>query len=98
MIRHIVMWKVENDKDIQENSLRLKSALLGLKNNIPEIFEMEVGINIGKKSESSCDIVLNSSFKNLADLKTYQNHSEHLRVVKLLRSLTTEKRVVDFEY
>lgn len=97
MIKHIVMWRVTEDDKKRERILLLKEALEKLPFTIPEIETLEVGIQINNRAAGSCDIILNSSFLSEAALETYQKHPEHIKVVALLRSLTYEKRVVDYQ-
>lgn len=95
MIKHIVMWRAKEGVT-KENSLhQIKSDLEKLKLHIPEINELEVGFDI-LNAEVSSDMVLYSSFLTEEDLKTYQNHPEHLKVVKRISAVMQEKRVVDY--
>jgi hypothetical protein len=83
---------VTKEKDLHQ----IKSLLEELKNEIAEIVELEVGLDI-TQNDASADIALNSLFKNSEDLRKYQQHPRHLDVVKLLRKLTHDKRVVDYK-
>jgi type II secretory pathway component PulM len=96
MLRHIVLWKMKESVTKKKEMHQIKSLLEALKEKVPEIVELEVGIDI-THDDASADIVLNSLFKNKEDLIQYQQHPEHVEVVKGLRVLTTEKRVVDYE-
>lgn len=99
MIKHIVMWRLFNFADgtsKQENALRLKEMLLSLPAKIPQIKKMEVGLNIDQ-TDAASDIVLYTEFHSLEDLKTYQKHAEHQKVVEFLNKVRSEKRVVDYE-
>jgi stress responsive alpha/beta barrel protein len=84
MIRHIVLWKMKESVTKKKEMHQIKSLLEALKEEVPEIVELEVGIDITHDDAS-------------ADLIQYQQHPEHVEVVKVLRVLTTEKRVVDYE-
>ena len=90
MIKHIVMWKLK-DNNKEENAM-----LEGLKSEIKEIEEIEVGININK-SDASMDVCLVSVFKSLEDLDIYQNHEKHVRVATFVREVSKERKVADFE-
>jgi Stress responsive A/B Barrel Domain len=96
MIRHIVLWKMKESVTKKKEMHQIKSLLEALKEEVPEIVELEVGIDI-THDDASADIVLITLFKNREDLIQYQQHPEHVEVVKVLRVLTTEKRVVDYE-
>jgi len=99
VIKHIVMWRLFNFADgtsKQENAQRLKEMLLSLPAKIPQIKQMEVGLNIDR-TDAASDVVLYSEFDSLEDLKAYQMHPEHQKVVEFLNKVRSEKRVVDYE-
>ena len=96
MIKHVVMWKVKNSEYKQNELSKMKMALESLKSKIPQIRELEVGIDYAQTDASRSEIVLNSAFASLKDLEIYQNHPEHKKVVELIRTLSSEKRVVDY--
>ena len=99
MIKHIVMWKV---KDNVEGRTKLESAKLvkerieGLKKDIKEIVNIEVGINI-VEAEQAYDLVLNSEFENLEDLDIYQKHAAHVEVVKFVGQFLESRVVIDYQ-
>jgi len=95
MIVHIVMFKF-NDEKKQENLLIVKEALEGLVEKIPELKCIEVGIDFNQ-SERAFDLSLYSTFTSKDDLKIYAVHPVHLEVVKLIKSVTNESKVVDYE-
>jgi len=96
MVRHIVMWKVKASENKSEDLQKLKFALEGLPDKIGTIKNFEVGLDFSEKSEVSADIVLNSTFASKHDLDVYQKHPEHQKAVEIIRSLTVERRVVDY--
>jgi hypothetical protein len=98
MVRHVVMWKVKDSQNKSLDIQKLKKALEGLADKIKEIVDLEVGVDFSKKPQARADIVLISSFNTTADLKAYQEHPAHLEVVKMVRSLTTERRLVDYNF
>ncbi len=98
MIRHIVMWRLEEEAGGQPkeaNARSMKSWLEGLPAQIPQIRSLEVGLNISS-SERAWDVVLVSSFETEADLAAYSSHPQHQAVVALIRAVTAEVRVVDY--
>jgi hypothetical protein len=99
MIKHIVMWKLEEfaeGADKKENALRVKRLLEGLKDKIKEIRFIEIGININD-TPVAYDIVLYSEFNSLEDLDAYQNHPEHLIAGEFIGKVRKDRRVVDYE-
>jgi len=96
MVKHVVMWKVKETQKKADDIQKLKEALESLPHKIKEIVELEVGVDFSKKPEVSADIVLITCFNSSEDLQVYQEHPAHLEVVKIVRSLTTERRLVDY--
>ena len=95
MIKHIVMWKFKDgvtDADKQE----VKRQLEVLEGIVPEAIEIEVGLDV-LKSDQSFDMVLNSTFQSLEDLKIYAAHPEHVKVGAFLKTLVCERVAVDYE-
>lgn len=100
MIKHIVMWRLHEFADGNgkaENARKLKEYLLALQESIPQIQQIEVGINIAGSDPNAADVALYSEFENLEALQIYQKHPEHQKVVQFLNKVRSEKRVVDYE-
>lgn len=95
MIKHIVMWKFKEDQ--HDNMLLFRDRLLALKGQIPEIKEMEVGININP-SERSLDAVLVSAFDSLEALKSYSVNPLHVAVSDFCKTIRTQSVSVDYEF
>ncbi len=93
MIKHIVMWKL---KDKESNALALKVMLEGLSGKIPQIKEIEVGINFNP-SPAAADVVLYSVFDDTDSLAAYQKHPDHVKVADFLKKIATDRNVVDYE-
>jgi hypothetical protein len=101
MIRHIVMWKLDSSYTIDEKTeikKQLNNKLLHLLDEIDQVRFIEVNINAEKASQANFDIVLDSAFENMDDLKVYQDHPEHLKVVEYIKTLKLQKAAVDYEY
>lgn len=99
MIKHIVMWKIKENVEGRsklENAKLVKDSMEGLKEDIKEIINIEVGINI-VEAEQAYDIVLNSEFASLEDLSIYQKHPAHLEVVKFAGPFLESRVVIDYE-
>jgi len=99
MIRHIVSWKLQTQAmgaTKAENLVRMRMALEALPGKVEAIRHLKVGID-GLRSDSSWDIVLIVDFETWDDLRTYQQHPEHLKVAELVAGLRQERAVVDFE-
>ncbi len=98
MIKHVVMWKLKDfaeDADKARNAKRIKIELEALKNTIPQIFHLEVGISF-LQSDAAYDVVLFSVFKNEKDLELYQNHPDHRAVAEFIGKVREDRVVVDY--
>ncbi len=91
----MVMWKVQNENKLQAIH-KIKESLESLIPLIRQIQSLEVGVNINT-SASAYDIILVSTFANREDLDIYQNHEEHKKVGSFIGSVTSDRRVVDYE-
>lgn len=99
MIKHIVMFKLKDTAEGQnkaENAKKLKAILESLKEKIPVVRRLEVGINIGK-SASASDIVLYSEFDDMQALEVYRGHPEHKKAVDFIAKVCSERQSVDYE-
>lgn len=94
MIVHIVMFKFKNENKAL-NMARVQKKLEDLEESIDVLKSMEVGINFNE-SERAMDMSLYSTFESTRDLKTYQEHPAHQKVVELIREVTLESKVVDY--
>ena len=94
MIKHIVILKLNENSPFEE----IKRKIIQLKNYIPEIIEIEVGIDINFDQNPS-DISIIAIFKNIKDLEIYANHPKHLEVINNYIKPHLKKRcVVDYEF
>lgn len=101
MIKHIVFFGLADNaegKTKAENALYIKQELENLKNLIPEIKMIEVGINHKDALTTNWDIALNSEFETLETLENYQLHPEHKRVAAYIGKVRTTRACVDYEF
>ncbi len=99
MIKHFVSFKLKDFGSKEANLEKvkfLKTLFESLKSKIKQIGFYEVGINI-TESPSSFDLIINSEFDSLDDLRKYQQHAEHQKVVEINRDISASKVVVDYE-
>lgn len=94
MITHIVMFKFQEENK-RENIVEVKKRLDALIDLIPVLKQIEVGINF-TESPRAFDLSLYSTFETREDLEIYAVHPEHLRVVELIKSVTIESKIVDY--
>lgn len=100
MVKHMVMWKVEEHPvhgTKEEVIAKVKAGLEGLKGQIEGLIEIEVGLNFNT-SEAAYDVILYSTFVDREALDFYQAHPKHVEVANnLVRQVATSRVVVDYE-
>ena len=99
MIVHIVMWRLlgeaaGNTKAV--NAQLAKQKLEALNGIIPGLIKLEVGIDFSR-SEFSGDLVLYSELESRDALAAYQQHPAHLEAGGFIKSICSERQVVDYE-
>ena len=99
VVKHVVMWKLKDSfegKTRQENAKKARDMLLALKKTIPEIKDMEVGININS-TPGSYDLVLISTHASKKDLEKYMNNYDHKKVADFINTIRESRVLVDYE-
>ncbi len=95
MVVHIVMFRFKEENKAA-NLARVKEMLEALPEKIPSLRSMEVGIDF-LHSERSMDLVLTSTFDDREGLDAYRVHPAHVEVVNVIKEVSEESRVVDYE-
>lgn len=98
MVKHIVVWRLNDVDNKAELAQEIKKTLEALKDKIDEIIDIEVGINFNE-TEAASDIVLVSTFASREALNAYIVHPEHKAVgATYVRPNVSERRVIDYEF
>lgn len=98
MVKHIVVWRLNDVDNKAELAFEIKKNLEALKDKIDEIIDIEVGINFNE-TEAASDIVLVSTFASKEALNAYIVHPEHKAVgAEYVRPNVSERRVIDYEF
>lgn len=99
MITHLVFFNMlpeaggmSGDANARELVRRLKA----LPGKIPELVELEAGLDFSG-TPASYDVGLMTRFKSREDLETYRVHPAHQEVVKFVQETTSARAVVDYE-
>lgn len=79
MIKHIVCFKLKDN--CEENCLKTAEILKSMKDNVPQLIDIEVGVDF-LHSQRSYDIILQVTLDNSDKLEEYQNDPYHCDVVK----------------
>ena len=96
MIKHIVVWRMNETADKAEKMNAIKENLEALKEKIDFLRDIRVGINFNT-TEAASDIVLETVFDTKEDLEKYQSHPPHIAVGRdYVRPNVRERRVIDY--
>lgn len=79
MIKHIVCFKLKDNS--KENCAKTAEILMSMKDNVPMLTDIEVGVDF-LHSQRSYDIILQVTLENREMLEKYQNDEYHCSVVK----------------
>lgn len=99
MVKHIVFWNVADEHEGMDKPTliaEIKRRIEAMRDEIPQIAEIEVGIDFNR-SQVAYDIALYSSFASRAALDEYQRHPAHEAVKAFVGSATIARAVVDYE-
>ncbi|MBE6906800.1 MAG: Dabb family protein [Ruminococcaceae bacterium] len=97
MIKHIVMWKLEDvaqGSTRTENALQIKQMLEALPEKIDGILKLEVGIDTNPKNY---DVVLYSEFVSPEALAAYDVHPAHVKCKDFIKKVIVERVACDYE-
>ena len=95
MIKHVVMWKFKEENK-EENMKKARELLLALPCIISELKKMEVHFDI-MHTDMSMDMILDTEFLTVEDMKAYAVHPEHVKVLGFIRSVIESRVVLDCE-
>jgi rRNA maturation protein Rpf1 len=92
MFTHIVFFKLKNKEQAKE----ARDILLSMEGKIPELKELEVGVDV-LHTERSYDLALVTRFDSLEDMNTYQIHEYHVNeVLKYFKPMIESSKAVDY--
>ncbi len=95
MIKHVVLFKLKNASTTLLN--QTKDILLSMKGRVPEVRDIEVGID-ELHSERSYDIMLTVLVDDMIALESYQRDPYHCSVVKTHMHAVRESSVaIDYK-
>ena len=99
MIIHLVFFKMlpqGNGVSGEDNARALVAQLRDLPEKIPEIVELEAGLDFSR-TPASYEVGLLTKFASREDLETYRIHPDHQKVIKFVQQTTADRAVVDYE-
>ena len=98
MIRHIVLFKLKDFSSESERNEALQNVLVTFRSligQIPQIRNFRVEPDC-VNGPSSYDVMIDSVFDNLEDLKAYQAHPAHQDAVALNKQWSESKVTCDY--
>lgn len=95
MFTHIVFFKLK--EPTTENIEKAKNILEGMRENIPQLKELEVGVDV-VRSERSFDVSIITRFDSHEDMDEYQVHPYHVNeVIKNLKPMLERSAAIDYD-
>ena len=97
-LRHIVMWTLKDEaegKSKAQNMQKARDLLMGCSSLVPGIEHFEVGLKTDGL-DCTCDVILNSVFKDEAALTAYQNHPNHQAIKPFMKAIVAQRQCMDF--
>jgi len=90
MIKHIVAWTMKPETTAEQKQ-EMKLRLMALSGKIPQLLNIEVGIDPKNGTMS-----LVSEFASEDDLIVYQVHPDHQAIVGFVKPLVAARSVCDY--
>ncbi len=99
MVKHIILWQLDDKLSVTEKETvkkEIKEGLEGLAGKIPGLIDIRV--NIEPLPSSNADLMLDSTFEDEDALKGYATHPEHVKVADgKVRPFTKSRTCLDYE-
>lgn len=99
MVKHVILWQLDDKLSVQEKETiktEIKQGLEGLLGKIPGL--MDIQVNKDGLSSSNADLMLACTFENEVALKGYAIHPEHVKVAdSKVRPYTKTRVCLDYE-
>ena len=93
MVKRIVLWKIKDSQNKQENLDLLRDGLLSLSAKIGDIVSVEVGFNF---SSADFDLIFVVAFAEPHQLKHFQTNPEYLKIFQHAQSMSTNMIFCDY--
>jgi hypothetical protein len=97
-LRHIVMWTLKEEAEGQsraQNMQKARDVLMSCSSLVLGIELFEVGLKTDGL-DCTCDVILNSVFKDEAALTAYQNHPDHMAIKPFMKAIVAQRQCMDF--
>ena len=100
MIKHIVWWTLQDTAEnasAMENGLKIKQMGENLMGQIDELKSIELSVKIQETSTVPVGVVLQTTHNSMEDLKTYNEHPEHQKLVTFIKKVVASRNALDYE-
>jgi quinol monooxygenase YgiN len=97
-LHHIVMWTLKEQAQGHskaQNMQKARELLMSCSSLVPGIELFEVGLKTDGL-DCTCDVILNSVFKDEAALSAYQNHPDHMAIKPFMKAIVAQRQCMDF--
>ncbi len=95
MVKHIILWNLKEECNVDEVKAEMKRALEGLVGVVPGLVKMQ--IEIQPLPSSNVDVMLYSELESVEALEGYAVHPAHVEVANTkVRPFTKTRTVIDF--
>ncbi|MBN2486066.1 MAG: Dabb family protein [Bacteroidales bacterium] len=101
MIKHIVLWKLDEAYSATEKKEILsvfREKLEALRGKIEGLQSLVVNFNEHSAPTGNYDIMLETTLESMAAIEAYQVHPEHMKVVDFVNTLKRQRACIDFEF
>lgn len=99
MVKHIILWQLKDElQDAEKAEIKrgIKAGLEGLVGKVPGL--LSVHVQIESLESSNADVMLDSTLEDVAALKGYAVHPEHVAVAdSKVRPFTKNRVCIDYE-
>lgn len=92
MLTHVVLFTIPDPADAAEAKKRLDS-LVG---KVPSLLSLQTGLHVGADPDAAT-LALITTHEDLAGLKAYNEHPDHVEVAQFIKPRRTGRVVVDHE-
>ena len=99
MFVHIVFWRIAEGvegRSKAESAADMQRRFADLRPQIEGLTRLDIGIDV-LHTDASVDVGLYSEFRSRAAYDAYVTHPAHQALVAFIRTLATERRVLDYE-
>ncbi len=99
MIKHVLLFKIKDGvegRSKAESIAQAKDLIEDMNGKIPGLIKVEVGVDFSEGPDSA-DMTLYSEFESREALQVYAGHPEHKAVLPFIKSIISERRLIDYE-